>query len=108
MSRPFVHNLDEEIRSISGYYLFIKEDLIEYEGKQVLYLVGEAQADSACCGRGGCRYALVPGTVLAWKNSRDEEGRPVSLIDPLTDPAIREYIKRHIMQTEGVPQVQFW
>jgi hypothetical protein len=107
MSKPFVHTLDEEVRSISGYYVFRKEGLIDYRGQKILFLIGEAQADSACCGHGGCRYALVPGWVRSWKSSQDEEGRPVSLVEPLEDREAKEYVKRKIMETEGVPQVQF-
>lgn len=108
MSKPFVHTLDEEVQSISGYYVLRKEGLIDYGGQKILFLVGEAEAHSACCGHGGCRYALVPGSVLSWKAEQDEQGRPVSFIEPLEDPAVRAYVKRWIMENEGVPQVQFW
>jgi hypothetical protein len=108
MARPFVHTINEEFRSISGWYALFKEDTIDYDGKRILFLLGEGAADSACCGSGTCRYALVPGTVLDWKNSTDDQGRPISLVDPIIDPAIKEYVKRHIIETEGVPQVQFW
>lgn len=108
MSKPFVHALDEEVRSISGYYVLRKEGVIEHQGRQILYLIGEAEADSACCGRGGCRYALVPGIVLAWKSSTDEKGRPLSMVEPIEDREVKAWVKRMIMENEGVPQVQFW
>jgi hypothetical protein len=108
MARPFVHTLNEEFRSIAGWYALYKEDTIEYDGKQILFLLGEGAADSACCGSGACRYALVPGVVLNWKNSTDDQGRPISLIEPLVDPEVKEQVKRRIMAAEGVPQVQFW
>lgn len=108
MAKQFVHAINEEYRSISGWYVLYKEEIIEYDGKRILFLLGEGEADSACCGSGGCRYALVPGSVVAWKGSQDEEGRPISQVDPLMDPAIREYVQRHIMETEGISQVQFW
>ncbi len=108
MERPFVHMLDEEIRSISGYYVFRKEGLIEHQGRSILYLVGEAEADSACCGRGGCRYILVPGVVINWKVEKDEQGRSISRVEPLSDPVIKEQIRKNLMEQEGVPQVQFW
>jgi hypothetical protein len=108
MSREFVHALNEEIRSISGYYMFIQEGTIDYDGKKILYLLGEGQADSACCGRGGCRYVLVPGSIVSWKSSEDKEGRPISQIDPLEDPVIKENVQRQIREIEGISQVQFW
>ena len=108
MTREFVHALNEEYRSISGWYQLYKEEIFEHDGKRILFLLGEGEADSACCGSGGCRYALVPGAVVDWKTSNDEEGRPVSVVEPVTDPMIRENVRRHIMETEGISQVQFW
>ena len=108
MSKPFVHALNEEFRSISGYYIFLQEGIVEYAGKRILFLLGEGKAETACCGSGGCCYALVPGTVLSWKSATDEQGRFVSLVEPLIDPAIKSFVEQHIRETEGVPQVQFW
>jgi hypothetical protein len=108
MTKPFVHAINEEFRSISGYYIFLEEGIIEYAGKRILFLLGEGEADSACCGRGRWRYVLVPGVVVDWKGSQDEKGRPISLIDPIMDPAIKAYVQRHIMESKGIPQVQSW
>jgi hypothetical protein len=108
MSRQFVHTLNEEYRSISGWYQFYKEEIVEQDGKRILFLLGEGEADSACCGSGGCRYALVPGEVINWKSSKDEEGRPISQVEPIMDPVIREEVRRHIRETEGIAQIQFW
>lgn len=108
MTRPFVHVLDEEVRSISGWYQLSREEIFEQGGKRILFLLGEGEADTACCGSGGCRYALVPGEVIDWKSSQDEEGRPISQVEPIKDPVIREEVRRHIINTEGIHQVQFW
>ncbi len=108
MAKPFVHSLNEEFRSISGWYQLYKEEIFEHDGNRILFLLGEGEADSACCGSGGCRYALVPGAVVDWKSSKDEEGRPISLVEPIEDPLIREEVRRHIIKTEGISQVQFW
>ncbi len=108
MPRPFVHALNEEVRSISGWYQLYKEGIIEHAGKRILFLLGEGAADSACCGSGGCHYALVPGEVIDWKNSKDDEGKPISLVEPIMDPVIREKVRQHIRETEGTSQVQFW
>jgi hypothetical protein len=108
MARQFVHAIHEENRNIAGWYHLYKEEIIEHNGKRILFLLGEGAADSACCGRGRFCYALVPGVVVDWKSSKDEEGRPVSLVEPVTDPVIREEVQRHIIKTEGISQIQFW
>ena len=108
MARPFVHALNEEFRNIAGWYTLYKEETIEQDGKRILFLLGEGAAESACCGSGRFRYALVPGAVVTWKSSKDKEGRCISLVDPVTNQVIRKEVRRHIRETEGIYQVQFW
>ena len=108
MSRPFVHALNEEFRNIAGWYTLYKEETIEQDGRRYLFLLGEGAAESACCGSGRFRYALVPGSVVTWKSSKDTEGRFISLVEPVMDPEIREDVRRHIRETEGISQIQFW
>jgi hypothetical protein len=108
MTKEFIHAVNEENRNIAGWYHLYKEEIIEYNGKRILFLLGEGEAESACCGRGRFCYALVPGEVVDWKTSKDGEGRPISLVEPITNPEIREDVRKHIRDTEGISQVQFW
>lgn len=108
MARLFVHpKLGEEVRAIGGGYTFTKELLLELDGEQVLALVGVALIDSSCCGTGGCGYALVPGTVVAYKSERGADGAAASRVEPVTDKALRQRIERRLRQTEHVQQVRF-
>jgi len=99
--------LNEEVKSIAGWYLFSKEGTIRLGGSNVLFLVGHGVVDSSCCGSGGCSFALVPGAVVALKYAQDDQGRPVSLVAPITDPATREEIRDLLIRSEGVSQVNF-
>jgi hypothetical protein len=87
--------------------MLTKEGTFETKGASILFLVGYGVIDSSCCGVGGCRYGLVPGYVIAWKYARDDRGRPVSLVVPITDPKIREDVHSFLSKTEGVSQVSF-
>jgi hypothetical protein len=96
------------VRFISGYYQIIKEARLLSQGRKVLYAIGNAVVENACCGAGGCRFALVPGYVVRWQFETSYEGLPVSEVEPVRDPSVREEIRRRLEQEEFVTQVDFW
>jgi len=100
--------LNEEIRSIAGYYLFEEEKRLYYNKREVLYIVGFGAIDNSCCGAGGCRFALIPGYVVGWKTETDEDGRSVSEVETIVDKDSRAEIFRMIQENETVGQVEFW
>ncbi|MFH1090362.1 MAG: hypothetical protein V1742_02215 [Pseudomonadota bacterium] len=107
MTIEFVHDLAGEVRSVAGAYELEQDGLLEINGRQVLYLLGHAVVDSACCGTGGCRYALVPGYVHKLKARQNEHGAWVSEVEPVTEEKARREISRHLEKKELVQQVQF-
>jgi hypothetical protein len=108
MTKTYTHELNREIRSISGRYELDREERVRIAGHEILYAVGNAMVDSSCCGMWGCRFALVPGVVIQFKCKTDSAQNPVSIVEPLRDEAIRKAIARHLEETEGVTQVRFW
>lgn len=107
MIREYTHELNREIRSISGGYELEREGKFEIHGKEVLYVVGNAIMDSSCCGVWGCRYALVPGYVKKFKTRQDEQGLWISEVEPVIDGATRQKITQLLEEKELVQQVQF-
>jgi len=107
MIREYTHELNREVRSISGGYEFEREGNLQIDGREVLYVVGNAVVDSSCCGVGGCRYALVPGYVRQFKTRQDEQGLWISEVEPIIDMATRQEITRVLKEKEIVQQVQF-
>jgi hypothetical protein len=105
--KDYTHELNEEIRSISGGYELVEEGILEMQGKEVLYVVGNAVIDSSCCGVGGCRYALVPGYVRKFKTGQNEQGLWISEVDPIVDRETRQEITQLLKEKEIVQQVQF-
>jgi len=106
--KEYTHELHREVRSISGGYTLEKEEIITIGGKEVLYVVGNALADSSCCGPWGCHYALVPGYVVSWKNRKTEEGISVSTVEAIADEQVKQEITKLLEEREGVSQVRFW
>ena len=68
MLLDYVHPaLNSEITAIGGYYIFLKEVTLPYQGRMIFYLVGCAVFNSTCCGSGGVSFARVPGFVHRYK-----------------------------------------
>jgi hypothetical protein len=108
MIQEYVHQpLNQEVTAIGGHYVLVKEARLPFLGREVLYLVGHAALETTCCGAGGCGYALVPGFVLAWRYEVNEDGLPVSQVEPIRDEAIQRQIRRLLERQEMVHQVRF-
>jgi hypothetical protein len=99
--------LNDEVHSIAGYYCPEKEGRLQYNGREVLYVVGQATVDNSCCANGCWEYALVPGYVLHWQNDIDEAGQPTSQVEPVSDSAAQEAIRKMIRESACVSQVNF-
>ncbi|MDD5126889.1 MAG: hypothetical protein PHR43_02145 [Dehalococcoidales bacterium] len=100
--------LNEQIDALSGYYVPIKETRLEYNGREVVYMVGQAVVEASCCGFQNRAYVLVPGYIVKWQSKTNEKGLPVSEVQPITDKDTQDAIQKIIRQTEQVDQVDFW
>jgi hypothetical protein len=104
----YIHqDLGQLVTAIGGHYVLVKEVRLPYHGRELLYLVGHAAFDTSCCGPGGCGYALVPGFVTNWRNSRTEEGLAVSQVEPVREPDVQSDIRGLIERVETIQQVVF-
>lgn len=101
------HPLNQEVTAIGGHYVFTHEVCLPFNDREVLYLCGYAVYDTTCCGSGGCNYAVVVGFVWNWKNKKNEEGLPVSQVEPIDDPDVQKEISRLIQEKESVSQVNY-
>lgn len=103
----YVHpRLGEKVESVSGHYVLEREERIEVGGREILYFIGCGVFDTACCGSGGCSYALAPGYILKWKHTV-ENGSDVSEIEPVTSETEQQAIRKYIFSREPVGQVNF-
>jgi hypothetical protein len=99
--------IGEEVRSITGNYVVIKEEIINISGREIIYAVGFASFDSSCCGTGGCSYAFVPGFIESLHEKTDANGCPISIVSPIKDDKIRKKITKILISLENVGQVNF-
>ncbi len=91
---------------IAGVYTPEKEVRLPYHGREVLYVVGEAMLSASCCGVGNWVYVSVPGYIVRW-HSANEDGVPVSEVEPISDPEAREELVKIIEQRESTDRIQF-
>jgi hypothetical protein len=104
----FIHPLlNEEIRTIGGAFMLIREERLAYNGREVLYYLGCAVADASCCGPGGFSYARVPGYIERWKYRSTPDHRPVTRVEPIGREDIQKALRRLIMEKDPVQQVNF-
>ena len=111
MSTKYTHlelGKDVEI-GIAGYYTPQKEVRLKYNGREALYVIGKAVVESWCCGTPGSRtYAIVPGYIVSWQNTKNEDGLPVSEVELILDEEARNNIRQLIQTSEAVSPIEFW
>jgi len=99
---------DEEIQAAGGSYR-IKEGVLDYKGKDILYIISEAQGPiSFCCG-GGCLSAgsiFVKGRILEWKTSNDR-AEFVSKLEAIKDKREQEEIREVIKAKYKASNIHF-
>ena len=97
---------------IAGYYVPEKEARLKYNGREVLYVIGQAVVESSCysdsCSPVRKLYAIVPGYIVNWQNSKNEDGLPVSEVEPISDDKVQISIRRIIETEEGASPIGFW
>jgi len=109
-TRKYTHlELGKDIAaSIAGYYTPEKEVRLKYNGREVLYVTGRAVVEAACCGVANWGYALVPGYIVRWQGEKNQNGLPVTEVEPILDKETQQALKQVIESQETVTQVQFW
>jgi hypothetical protein len=104
--------LNEENRSIAGGYIPCKESIIKHKGREVLYVIGQANLDTSCCATGDWCYVMVPGYIVRWHIKTSDSGLPVSEVEPVINEKEREEIRKAIresdLQAEGAREITFW
>jgi len=97
LGRPalkYVHQrLDEEIRSIGGYYKVLEEGVLDFDGRKVLYVLKGAHVDTSCCGEGGLGFISVPGYLSSWKSFTNEDGLAVSEVERVRGKEIQKRLR---------------
>jgi hypothetical protein len=109
-STKYTHlELGEEVAAgIAGYYIPQREVRLPHNGREVLYVIGQAVVESSCCGTGSWIYAVVPGYIVDWQHTKNETGLAVSEVEPIKDDEAQGDIRRIIETNDNATMVGFW
>ena len=82
-----------------------------FRDREILYATGhcviEATCSSPTCTTADYRYGMIAGYVIDWQYREDESGRPVTLVEPVTDYEARREIETMVLGRETVTRVNF-
>ena len=107
--KDYAHQaLNRQYGGPSGYYTPRREVLLDYRGRQVLYILGHAVVESSCCGSGNWDYALVPGFVVNWRWGTNQAGLLVSSIEPIEGSETVKDLASLIESREKTGCITFW
>ncbi len=82
----YVHvEVGEEVRSIAGYYKVLEENVLGYQGREILYLVKVAVVETSCCGPGGMGLISVPGYVTSLRSRQNSQGAWITDVERISD-----------------------
>ena len=105
-NRNYTHiEPDQENRAIAGHYEVEKELRLLVGEREILCILGYVCWDNTCCGNGGCRYVNVPGYILDYKKDVDQDGRPISRVERVTDEEEQRQIRALLRQRIGSLQI---
>jgi len=93
---------------IGGSYMLDKEVRLKHGGREVFYVIGHTNIESACCGVSNWGYALVPGYILKWQGEKDENGLSVTEVEAISEPDVQQALRHLIESNDTVTHVQFW
>jgi len=103
----FIHPaLNTQVDAISGHYMITREERLPHPDGEVLYFIGYAVTERACCGPGGCGYAFVAGHVVSFRFRMTPDDKHISSIEPVQERWYAD-ISKAIRRKEGVNQVHF-
>lgn len=103
--------LNEDLSAFAGYYTPESETRLPFRGREVLYATGhcviEATCSSATCEAADYRYGMIAGYIVDWQHRKDELGRPITVVEPVTDYAARRELEGIVLGREDVTRVNF-
>jgi len=106
----YAHVTEGEDIGFDGRSYRIAEELLDYQGRKVLYLNSEASGVSFC----DRSYAMhlgsinVKGYVVRWKYGTNKKGEALSEMEPITDKDEQQEISKLLRASYNIGTVSFY
>ena len=100
----------QEILPISSANIPIEELRLQWNGREVLCIIGTSIVDTGCgsCGTGICIQTTIPGYVVTWKDRVNDAGLAISVVEPIRDEKAKREIAAKLKETKGIAHIIFW
>jgi len=110
MKQIYVHVAEDEDIGFEGRSYRLAEEVLDYQGRKVLYLKSEASAVSFCDRSYACHLGSinVKGYVVRWKYGTDEKGEMLSEIEPINNEMEEQEISRLLRANHCGSAVHFF
>lgn len=109
MTYVYAHLPQDEDIGPQGRSYSVTEEILEYQGRRVLYLYVVA-SEITFCDRSYAPHIVninVKGYVVKWKYGTNEEGETLSEIDPIREDAERRAISKLLCASRHVSTINF-
>ncbi len=100
--------LNIEVKAPSGGYVPHEENILSYEGKDVIYIVGLMVIETSCCGIGSWEYVQVPGYLINRGEISNNNKEPKSKIDTIQNEKDRTAIYKLLEQRHPGARIEIW
>ena len=105
--------LNQDAEAFTGYYTLEKELRIEFQGREILCVIGHVVIETTCalgysCVPANYWYATIPGYIVNWQTDKNRKGLPVTEVEPIVDTVMQNVIRKIILKKEAVARVDFW
>jgi hypothetical protein len=105
--------LNEDVEAFAGYYTPEKEVRMEFQSREILYVIGHVVIECTCgpghtCTSANYWYATVPGYIVNWQFEKNVKGYPVTEIESIKDLSLQNLIRKTVNKNESVMRVDFW
>ncbi|MEE8469905.1 MAG: hypothetical protein V3S51_01095 [Dehalococcoidia bacterium] len=109
MTYVYTHLPQDEDIGPEGRSYSVTEETLEYQGRTILYLYVVA-SDISFCDRNYAPHIAnvnVKGYVVRWKHGTDEEGEPMSEVEPIRGDDQRKAITSLLRATYNTSAINF-
>jgi len=109
MKYVYSHLPEQEDIGFEGRAYRLTEGLLDFQGRQVLYLCAEASEITFCDRSYAAHLASinVKGYVRRWKYDTGEHGEPISELEGIADDEEKREIGRLLRASHNMPTVNF-
>jgi hypothetical protein len=110
MNCVYTHLPEDSDIGFDGRSYSIKEGILEYRGRKLLYLNAEASAVSFCDRSYASHLGSinVKGYVVRWKFGANEKNEMLSELEPINDETEKQEIAKLLRTNQNISAVHFF